>query len=499
MSKSDNQQTAVPYKLIFSGLLLSAILVTGGCSATSKVEVIKDHPAETQTVPYESPFRQVNGPVDLNFLTVNKLREHYKETSDSSGFREMRLTVSGLLDTEIEAVINAQISALHEKVKGIDLPPYRGIIRRLSEESKLIDQYLATGLSFNSNNIISVSATGSKVFSLNDTEPGEFVEYTEVLNLDLNTGKEIRLSDLFVNDVDYKDILNNRIRFYIEKEFSSDEYSDTFGFPKLIAPFKGVRDDQKFMLSENAIILIIDHETPEFETGLYYSRISIPFNDIKDILAIGERFQSDEDLYIDKEPVSKILITHYYKYQTGERIEKTTGSVDVYSDYQYPKALSSELQKLFKAFSELDDHEIARLNTSSQKSQYYQNTDVSVIGNYTIFAKNTNISHEGVSQFNTDFKVFNENNELVTLGDIFSDMFDHQTYLKKIIKREVPYQLKAQIGETDDLLEGISFRLNSDAIYFSTVPVKFSEKEIHPVSFSVKYDHIGYENLKIFD
>ncbi|WP_312653696.1 hypothetical protein [Proteiniclasticum sp.] len=500
MSKSDKQETAVfPYKRIVSGVLLSALLITGGCSLTPKEEVIKDKPSETQTEAYLSPFRQVNGPVDLNFMTVNKLREHYEETSDSSGFREMRLTISGLLDTKIEAVINEQISALHEKVKGIDLPPYRGIRRRLSEKSKLIDQYLATGLSFNYNNIISVSASGSKVFVQNGTEPGEFVEYTEVLNLDLNTGKEIRLSDLFVNDADYKDALNNRIMFYIEKEYSSDEYSDTFGYPKLIAPFKGVTDNQKFMLSENAIILIIDHETPEFETGLYYCRISIPFNDVKEILAIGERFKSNVDLYVDKKPVSKILITHYYKHQTGEHIEKTTGSVDIYSNYQYPPTLTSELQEHFKAFSELDDKEIARLNISSKKSQYYQNTDVSLIGKYTLFAKSRNISHEGISQFNTEFEVYDENSTIMTLEDVFNEQFDYEEYLKKILKREVPYQLKTQVGETDNLMKGISFRLNSDGIYFSTVPVKFSEKEIHPVSFSVEYDQIGYDHLMIFD
>lgn len=500
MSKSDSPAAAVtPFRIIISGFLLTALLATNGCTLTNNEEGIKSDPSSPQTEAYVSPFREVKSPVKLNFMSVNKHREHYKETLDANGHREMKMTISGLVNKDIEEKINGAISALHEKVKEIDLPPYRGIRRRLSDESELMDMYLSTTLSFKYNNIISITSTGSKIFALNATDPGDFTEYIEVLNLDLNTGKEIRLSDLFVNDVDYKEVLNSRIRFYIEKEFSSEEYSDTFGFPKLIAPFKGVRDYQKFMLSENALILIIDHETPEFETGLSYHRISIPFNDVKEILAIGERFRSDDDLYMDKKPISKILISHYYKYLTGERIEKTIGSVSIYSDYQYPPVLTPELQDRFIAFSELDEEEIELLNTSSQRSQYYQNTDVSVIGEYTIFAKNRNVSQEGISQFKTDFEVYNKNNVLMTLGDVFSETFDYQDYLKKIIKREVPYQLKSKIGETDDLLEGITFRLNSDGIYFSTVPVKFSEKEIHPVSFSVDYDRFGYENLMIFD
>lgn len=505
MSRSDNPLVHItPFKILLLGLILCILMLASGCKLSQVKEVIPADPPEPQVETYSSPFREVKSPVSLNFLSVNRLREHYKETSDSSGYREMKMTIAGLVEKETEALINEQINEMHERVKEIDLPPYRGIKRRITDDFKLIDKYLSTSLTFNYNNIISISTSGSKIFALNDTEAGEFIEYMEVLNLDLNTGKEIRLSDLFVNDVNYKDIINTKIQYYLDKDFSSEEYSDNFGYLKLIAPFKGVREHQKFMLSENAIILIFDHETPEFENGLTYSRINIPFNDVIDSLAIGERFISDKELY-DNKPFgtnttsSKILISHYYKYMTGERTQKTVRSIDIYSEYQYPPSVSQELQEYFALFRELDEKEIEALSRSERKSQYYQDAYVSVIGEYTIFTKSINISNEGASKFDMIYAVYNGDNELMSLDDIFTEDFDYKDYLTKILSIEVPYQQKPVIGDIDDLLEGMTFRLNSNGIYFSTIPVKFSDNEIHPVTFSVDYDRFGYENLMIFD
>ena len=107
MSRSDSPAApATLLKIIISGFLLSALLAANGCTLINNEEGIKSEPKAPQTESYVSPFRKVTGPVNLNFMTVNKHREHYKETSDSSGHREMKLTISGLVKKEIEQKIN---------------------------------------------------------------------------------------------------------------------------------------------------------------------------------------------------------------------------------------------------------------------------------------------------------------------------------------------------------------------------------------------------------
>ena len=125
--------------------------------------------------------------------------------------------------------------------------------------------YVSVSLSANINNILSLCLYRS--CSFNREEGREFyLSEEETLNIDLNTGNEISLEEVFADGVDYRDYINR----YVEKEsFSGADaelwYSEGDSNLKLTAPFKGIDAGQKFLISEydGNIQLIFDYNNPE--------------------------------------------------------------------------------------------------------------------------------------------------------------------------------------------------------------------------------------------
>nr|WP_242955144.1 RsiV family protein [Clostridium sporogenes] len=92
------------------------------------------------------------------------------------------------------------------------------------------------------------------------------------LNIDLNTGQLYKLSDLFTSRINYKPILEQKVREYIKAN----------NVP-LIEEYKGLDEDQQFYLTPNSLVLYypIYKYTP-YAYGLF--QIPIPFKDILNLL-----------------------------------------------------------------------------------------------------------------------------------------------------------------------------------------------------------------------
>ncbi|EKS4342217.1 DUF3298 and DUF4163 domain-containing protein [Clostridium sporogenes] len=92
------------------------------------------------------------------------------------------------------------------------------------------------------------------------------------LNIDLNTGQLYKLSDLFTSKINYKPILEQKVREYIKAN----------NVP-LIEEYKGLDEDQQFYLTPNSLVLYypIYKYTP-YAYGLF--QIPIPFKDILNLL-----------------------------------------------------------------------------------------------------------------------------------------------------------------------------------------------------------------------
>lgn len=481
-------------------LLLS--LMTGCRESLPPVTEPEDNPiiAEPEPAAYISPFGEVISESELNYLIRNPQLDVYSEAQTSGEFSEMRMTIEGLKDTALEDSINERIDLLHNEVKDM-IPPYRGIRKIIPESAELIGSYISTSMNFSYYNLVSIRSSGSKTYSLGSPYEPVYLEYIETLNLDLNSGREVMLPDLFKSNVDYRTILNDLVKKILDKDFATDEYSEWFSNLNLISPFRGIRDDQKFLLSENALVLIIDYDTPEFDTKTYYAFINIPFGDIKDSLAIRERFYDENtSLYIKEENPVKSLITDFDRKVIGERINEEKGNVSIYSEFRYPVELDKDIVENFMEFAHIDQEEIDRLSENgSRKISFFQESSASSKGQYISFYKNRNISViEGESIFLSELLTLSEDGEPLTLEELFTKDYDYASLIKSKMKEAVPPQLTITQKELDDLYSSLDFGLNATNIYFSTDPVQVTETETYPISFTIDYEEIGCENLMIF-
>ncbi len=214
--------------------------------------------------------------------------------------------ISGLKDEETEKIVN-------EKLKNLCLdnlervPPYRGIKAEIGDTPVArTDVYSSTHESvyFNDNNILSVGLFVSNQFDSSVNSWGIVdVYYMETLNIDLNTGNEIMLADLFCNDIDAADFLDTAVSEAI-LDGNGDEEGWFYGeHIKINRPFKGLSPNQKYLIGDTGVQLLFDYETPEFDVDYGYLSLIVPFSDE---FAITERFFSeDEIIYTDEKPQSK--------------------------------------------------------------------------------------------------------------------------------------------------------------------------------------------------
>jgi len=481
------------------------LLISGGCRKETPIEKPEPDPDVFQEEPYSynSPFKKVDGPVKLAYLINNPNIEVYDEIVENEQYREMKLSISKLKDKNVEEIINSKISSLHQRLKEIELPPARGIKRIIPEGSTLQSEYITTSMTFNYYNIISVSSVASRTYKTPTAKDYDnFVEYTDTITLDLKTGEEIILEDLFISDSNYKERLNELIRAYLNNEYAEDEYSEWYSSITLVAPFSGIKDTQKFMLTENALSLVIDYETPEFDTMNYYTRINISYYDLQDILAIKERFYDSEDPLFDHEyDPTYTLIDNFSKHIRGERLNEKINGVQVYYESRYPNDLPLSIEKDFEMFRELDMKEIDRLSEIKNLNGYYfQESIASFIGDYIIFSTNKNIIDGNDNNiFTSEFRTYLMNGDTLTLDDLFITEYPYEEVIRTKLIESFPEGYEPDSSEIDQLLQSLTFRINRTSIYFASKPVPINERETTPISFSIEFTEFGCENLTIFD
>ena len=119
-------------------------------------------------------------------------------------------------------------------------------------------------INLNENQIISISIEFSQLIGLYD------ITYVNSYNYDIDLEKEIKLKDLFKENIDYIDIIN----FFILKDI--DEY--------LYDRFKGISDDNTFYITKEYLVICFS----SYELDQSYSvalEFKIPIDEIKKYLS----------------------------------------------------------------------------------------------------------------------------------------------------------------------------------------------------------------------
>ena len=183
---------------------------------------------------------------------------------DQSGFSSANyIEISGLKDKTVQKKINDVILSTFEKYSGSE-----DLIKACDKDYKCdaYEFYSYSGVQANYANILSVRLNFS-VYGLSETNSCSYDKYVP-LNFDLRTGDEISLKDLFNDAENGMAYMNAAVYEKINDENYMEEgqenWWDWSGI-LLSAPFKGLKDTQKFTITENGMIeLIVDEDMPEF-------------------------------------------------------------------------------------------------------------------------------------------------------------------------------------------------------------------------------------------
>ena len=274
---------------------------------------------------------------------------------------------------------------LYQEMKERELPPFRGIRARISPDAKIFHNSLYVSVPFNHNNVVSIVISNSRTYEILSNKKYEHVNITEVLNLDLNTGRELSLADVFTDDVDYVSLLNDHVSRLVLKSTANDELNSPTDGPyiKLVSPFKGLTADQRFFISRGELTLLIDHRNPAFDTMFSTLRFSFPFAELGPNIAVAHRFYNlDKIIFASQELPTKEFMGG--DYGTLKRVSKqqVVGHGVIRFKLSYPEEIPTHMVTLLEQLSPEYTARVSELVALPQPWELTNSITASTIGPY---------------------------------------------------------------------------------------------------------------------
>ncbi len=276
---------------------------------------------------------------EKGILIKNNLSLRIIQAEAPEGCSAKYFEIDGLENKEIQKKINRRIESLSEKMCRMEfLPSYRGISLKMKQYGSMKRAYHVYFFPvFNSNNILSVSASCYVWFSAEDNSNDFVYSYDMPMTFDLSTGEELTLRDLFKPEANYMELINREIdRCLLTAGFDGEqtEYGEHCDLIT-VAPFKGIKPQQKFLLSEDGDIrLYFDYETPEFYTAYCSCLLTLDSGNL------GSAFtnyrvagESLSDLYSNKK--TDCFFVSDFGNNSNERIDNSGSQNTFYLRYKY--------------------------------------------------------------------------------------------------------------------------------------------------------------------
>ena len=487
--------------LIITVIFLT-ILMMGCNNSIDAPQDKKDNNKPIPVVDYKPMGKEVYAPVEIPFVVENPIEINNINVTDNLNNQYNYFEISGLLDKRVERIINEAIKTLFDQLlpyaKGEQLVPYRGV-QTMIKEKKIYSSSLSISPYFNSNNILSVLASVS-ISYYNSFDGYNHFSMSEGLNFDLNSGKTLYIEDVFTNDSNAIEILNNAInkeidRHRLETSINYDEYSSL----ALVAPFKGIRHDQKFFLSHNGVNIIIDHNNPEFYFGSY-NIVEVPFISQKGNIAITERFYDEGISIFEKVSFEKRFLQSYGgEKQVRTRDAYTKDGTEWYVYISYPEDLPQALINNIDLAQIKQEDWINQLKKDNVVGYVEQNIHGRRVGKYINIGVNINFSIVNQGQWFGDNYVYTEAGEPINLEDLFVKGYNYEPLLMDAIKRSSrDYGLTTE-PDIEALLKDLSFAIGDTSVFFTTRPYEWDAVSKHPLRFDIPFKEIGFENLRVFD
>ncbi|MZQ98972.1 MAG: hypothetical protein GT601_14995 [Acidaminobacter sp.] len=358
-------------------LLITFLLLVSGCTQNANTpETPSDDPpspsaeSETQTAvptakidplkpappPDLTHLITILNPSNFDTLYLNPISLSTSQQDVPGALWQSTFKIEGLKDESIQDAINNDLNSLYEAMEKADLPPYRGIYQRIPPGTPHTMFTLNASAPFNFENLLSVAIYSDKTYTFNDPtgERSEYIGRLETRNYDLRTGDKIPLPALFANPETAMHRINDEVAKMLSSQNSDEEpgfENGLYWVPRLTTPFKGLEANQKYYLQTNGIVLVFDHQTPDFDTGFYPAQITLPFNLFEGEIAIRQRFAdgSETNPYLNTGARDQQFVQSdtFFSQQliAGEETFENT-DFRAFLHYRYPKDLPPAIQAL---------------------------------------------------------------------------------------------------------------------------------------------------------
>ena len=411
--------------------------------------------------------------------------------------------ISGLKDTAIQEAINKEIE--DEFFKGCnwdEYPKYRGIQVELKKWEGVLpySENVSATMRCNIGNVLSVLIDSQRNFENQldqDNPEWLYIENYECLNYDLNTGKKIKITDIFKDGVDGLEYINNLINERVNNTNSDEEeyyWSDGWDSFKLVGEFPGITEDQKFYISDygDTLFVVLDDETPWVKLN-GYAPLYFAVN-IADVSALGTKYVK-ENIYTDEAKNYALLNNGY----TGA----PSGYVDFTDEYDYLGINNLTYSTNLAYYEEMPDHIIEAekqflKDCQPEIDEYIEkyampnsnngdfggwitvSSNVMKYGNYTTVSMNLYLDASLSPDFGEYQSIYNGRKHKDV---VFKDGQEEPVKLEDIF---VPgYDYKTELGIDDSYC----FEIYTDMLFLST--------DTDYISFA--YKDIGCENMTIFE
>ena len=487
--------------------------------------------------------------VRMNNLQYNEMNgcDDYPHNPTGPWCYRSAVQIEGLKNKELQEEINIKISdKVNEFANLKRLPNVQGIKALAAkglESEKLYYRNVYAIPQCKMGNILSVAVYSYNEYEFDDSERRSLSE-CETFNIDLNTGKEICMLDLFADYVDGMQYLNDAVDKAILEQGLSDEpdmymYFDREHALSLAGRFTGLQEDQKYYLNgtDGNLVLVFDHENPEFYASTGYSELRV---DITEVAAFDRFLLDGENIYDSDKVVYNLLqrplkpdpnLSMYQKY-----IELPELSGSIWIDTEIYEDLNKAQQRFLSVYDE-DIVEIQNLlyeKLRNYEKQYGLNSiqsfgsiysNGSRYGNYINLRRDE--SHGMSLKYNWTTVYYSDiseercykvgRNEHLKIEEVFKDSANWRDYVapaiaKRMLDQFSPYasldpDLMLRMG-TDLLDYCTGFSIRGDALNLSySPPADFiyrylpAEAEIPPEYYFASYitfEDLGCENLNIF-
>lgn len=484
-----------------SKLFLLACLLLSSCTVKEKEE------PQEEEVKFADPIGAVvSSPVSIPYVWNNPIKIDYINDFNSETIYTYRVVIDGLKDEAVESKINAAILKKFNEMmayQDVDkLPPYRGIRQKIKADAQVENMSIYVSESYNANYVLSLVFNGSIAFK-NPDDSVEYVHIMDGMTFELIHGEQLNISDIFTNDADLGKLINTSLHTTLMHLNSTDEpvygwFDMYYGQLTQVVAFKGIKATQPFFISDQGLHLLFDYRTPDFDTGLSTSTISVPFHDFKDHIGITARFTSSVEIF-----TQPIIDRQFLIMGSPEKIQDIKIMTIKDNDYRitmsYPKDLDPILVSKLTA---MRDDVMAYLLAKSELYKIdYMNAGLNAAesGSYYCLSSYSEYSYKENFVYSDDFTCYDKNFKEVTLADYFKPGFDYESAIKARIQDEIDLGYMPSDVSLDELYDHLRIRVNTTGFWINSKAYSVSVGSDQYLGFSPQFSDFGIENLAIFD